>query len=119
MDSLRNLLKEPPPPVERHPPPPEEELIKRGLTTAEELLNRLHTGLPEHSEPPEHFPPISSFIMRTAGEPTTARLQWLHAAWEQAREENPKLPHPLAPIIRRSTACGICAQHLATDSDEA
>ena len=97
---LEKLAERPPPPVERHPPPPEEELIKRGLTTAEELLNRLHTGLPEHSEPPEHFPPISSFIMRTAGEPTAARLQWLHAAWERAREENLKLPHPLAPIIR-------------------
>ena len=81
-----------------------EELIKRGLTTAEELLNRLHTGLPEHSEPPEHFPPISSFIMRTAGEPTAARLQWLHAAWERARQECAQYddtpPHPLAPIIK-------------------
>ena len=52
------------------------------------------------TEQPEHFQPIANHILRTAGEPTEERLQWLHKAWEKAREKVPSLPHPLAPIVR-------------------
>ena len=48
----------------------------------------------------EHFQPIANHILRTAGEPTEERLQWLHKAWEKASEKNRKLPHPLALIVK-------------------
>lgn len=52
---------------------------------------------------PKHFQPITNYILRTAGEPTEERLEWLHTAWIKALEENPHLKHPLAPIIQAWT----------------
>ena len=47
-----------------------------------------------------HFEPIANFMLRTAGEPTPERLQWLHQAWLIALEADKNLKHPLAPLVR-------------------
>ena len=49
---------------------------------------------------PEHFQPIANHILRTAGEPTEERLQWLHKAWDNAHRDENGLKHPLALIVR-------------------
>ena len=73
------------------------------------MTNILHKGTTvEHLRQdfyevdPAHFETIANFMKRTAGEPTPERLQWLHKAWEKARDNHPEMniPHPLAPIIR-------------------
>lgn len=66
----------------------------KGYATAYNFTNSLYTVQPEH------FKPIANHILRTAGEPTDKRLQWLHKAWEKAREKAPNLPHPLAKIVK-------------------
>ncbi len=49
---------------------------------------------------PEHFQPIANYILRTAGEPTEKRLQWLHKAWDNAHREENGLKHPLVLIVK-------------------
>ena len=62
--------------------------------TTDDFINSFYTVLPEH------FQPIANHILRTAGEPTEERLQWLHKEWEKASEKNRKLPHPLGIVVK-------------------
>ena len=48
----------------------------------------------------EHFEPYSLHLLRTNGEPTAERLEWLHKGWLLAREDNPDLKHPLGPLVK-------------------
>ena len=68
------------------------------IATAEEFRQAASDNF--YRVKPEHFEPISIHLLRTAGEPTTDRLQWLHQAWLLAREDNRDLQHPLAPLVR-------------------
>ena len=49
---------------------------------------------------PQDFDHVARFILRTAGEPTEQRLQWLHQAYLNAREEDSSLKHPVALTVR-------------------
>ena len=76
---------------EKKKSPPKE---GKGDTTVNDSINSFY------SVQPEHFQPIANYLLRTAGEPTEKRLQWLHQEWKKANEKDPNLPHPLAPIIK-------------------
>ena len=44
-----------------------------------------------------YFAIVAQHIIRTAGEPTQERLQWLHTLWA---EKAPQTPHPLSEVVR-------------------
>ena len=49
--------------------------------------------------PCEHFPVIANYFLRTAGEPTESRVEWVHEAWKRAHETERSLTHPLEKIV--------------------
>ena len=67
---------------------------RKALATTQDLIDAFY------KVPPEHFMPISQFILRTNGEPSNERLKWLQKAWLRARKLNPTLPHPLGNVIK-------------------
>ena len=68
---------------------------RKALATTQDLIDAFY-----YKVPPEHFMPISQFILRTNGEPSSERLKWLQEAWLRARELDPTLPHPLGIVIK-------------------
>ena len=75
-------------------PPTNSESGKRYLRDLQAATKALAT--PQEEE----FNHFAIYLLRTAGEPTPERLQWLHHQWLRAKEDNPGLEHPLAPLIR-------------------
>ena len=49
--------------------------------------------------PCEHFPVIANYFLRTAGEPTESRVEWIHEAWKRASDTERSLRHPLEKIV--------------------
>ena len=49
--------------------------------------------------PCEHFPVIANYFLRTAGEPTESRVEWVHEAWKRACDTERSLRHPLEKIV--------------------
>ncbi|MYE89932.1 hypothetical protein F4X33_13145 [Candidatus Poribacteria bacterium] len=66
----------------------------KGYAIANDFINNFY------AVQSEHFQPIANYILRTAGEPTEERLQWLHKAWDNAHRDDKGVKHPLVPIIR-------------------
>ena len=50
--------------------------------------------------PCEHFPVIANYFLRTAGEPTESRVEWVHEAWKRASDTERSLRHPLEKIVK-------------------
>lgn len=65
---------------------------------------------------PEHMEAYSLHILRTAGEPTAERLQWLHKGWLLARKDNPDLKHPLGRLVS-AWLTGQSTKRIDTESD--
>ena len=68
---------------------------------SETVSDRLSAFANEFSTlPVEMFKPIANHLLRVSGEPSAERLEWVHRAWLVALKVEPKLQHPVVPIVR-------------------